>query len=111
MARLIQVGNLSDSIDSLALQQLFEEHGAVRSAMIARHFETGDSTGVGFIEMESEEDGAAAIAALNHREHCGRVLSVCWSESSKHGAADREQMFGPMNMTGDEVAGKESPRR
>jgi RNA recognition motif-containing protein len=73
MAGLIQVGNSPDSVDNLILQRLFEVHGAVRSAMINRHFETGGSTGVGFVEMESNESGAAAIAALNHREHFG-----CW---------------------------------
>jgi hypothetical protein len=31
------------------------------------------------VEMESEDDGDVAIAALHHREHVGRVLSVCWS--------------------------------
>ena len=102
MARLIQVGNLSVSIDSLGLQRLFEAHGAVRSAMIAKHLETGHSTGVGFIEMESDEGGTAAIAALNHRKHEGRVLSVSWNESSKNPVTDGEQMFGPMNMMGDE---------
>ena len=107
MARLIQVGNLSVSIDSLGLQRMFEAHGAVRSAMIAKHFVTGHSTGVGFIEMESDEGGTAAIAALNHREHDGRVLSVCWNESTKNQAADSQQMFGPMNMMGEEITEKE----
>jgi RNA recognition motif-containing protein len=102
MARLIHVVNLSVSVDSLGLQRLFEAHGVVRSAMVAKHFETGRSTGVGFIEMESDESGTAAIAALNHREHDGRVLSVCWNESAKNQVADRQQMFGPMNMMGDE---------
>ena len=83
MARVIQVGNLPDSFDSLVLQRLFEVHGAVRSSMVNRYLETGCSTGVGFIEMASEEGGAAAIAALHHREQGGRVLSVCWSEFRK----------------------------
>ena len=108
MARIIQVGNLPDSVNSGALQRLFEVHGAVRSAMINRHFETGLSTGVGFVEMKSEEGGAAAIASLNHREHFGCMLSVCWSERSGIPAADRQQMFGPMNMMSDEVARNEN---
>jgi RNA recognition motif-containing protein len=107
MAWLIQVGNLSVSVDSLGLQRLFEAHGVVRSSMIAKHLEADHSTGVGFIEMESDESGTAAIAALNHREHDGRVLSVCWNESAKNPAAVSQQMFGPMNMMGDEISEKE----
>lgn len=108
MERQIQVGNLSAAVDNLILRQLFEPHGDVRDAKISRHFETGSSTGVGFVEMASEEGGTAAIAALNHREHCGHVLSVCWSESSESQAAEPQQMFGPMNMVDDQVTENES---
>jgi RNA recognition motif-containing protein len=102
MPTVIQVGNLPDSIDGPGLLRLFQAHGAVRSADIARHLETGRSTGVGFVEMESEEEGAAAIAALNHQECFGRVLSVCRSDISNDEIADGQQIFGPMNMTGNE---------
>ncbi len=108
MARLIQVSNLPVYIGSLVLQQLFESHGAVRSAMIARHFETGCGTGFGFIEMESEESGWEAILALNHREHFGKLLSVCWSESSDGWAADRPRKSGPENAMSDQMTMKES---
>jgi RNA recognition motif-containing protein len=103
MARLIQVGNLADSVNSHALRRLFEAHGVVRRATIHRHYETGRSTGVGIVEMESEAGAAAAIAALNHREHLGRVLSVC--RSAEAPAAHRKQMFGPTNMTSEEATG------
>ena len=63
MVRLIQVGNLPDSVNGPALRRLFESHGAVRSGTINRHHETGESTGVGFVEMES--DGG------RHGRHCG----------------------------------------
>jgi RNA recognition motif-containing protein len=80
MARLIQIGNLPDSVGGDALRRLFETYGVVRGATVNRHYDTGRSTGVGFIEMESEKRGAAAVAGLNHRTHLGCVLSVCWSE-------------------------------
>jgi RNA recognition motif-containing protein len=97
MARIIQVGNLPDSVESVALRTLFEEHGAVRNAVINGH-ESGRSTGVGFVEMNSEEGRNSAIAALNHRQHFGCVLSVCGSEGSAIPAAGRDPMFGPMNL-------------
>jgi RNA recognition motif-containing protein len=74
--------------------------------MIHRHFETGRSTGSGFIEMESEAAGAEAIAALNHHEHFGRVLSVCWGRSSDTSVEDHNQMFGPTNLTSEEATGR-----
>ena len=94
MARYIQAGNLPDSVDDLALRRLFEAHGAVRSAVISRHVESGRSAGAGFVEMESEEGGTAAIAALHHLEYGGRVLSVCWSNPVLMNLiADRQRMF------------------
>jgi hypothetical protein len=48
---------------------------------------------------------------MHYREHQGHVLSVGWKESSKNRVADPHQMFGPMNIMGDEMTGKESHRR
>jgi RNA recognition motif-containing protein len=98
MGRLIQIGNLPVSVDSLVLQRMFEAHGVVRSAMIARNSGAGQSTGIGYIEMESDEGAAAAIAALNRREQGGNEIWVCWGENAGNLAADRRRMFGPMNM-------------
>jgi RNA recognition motif-containing protein len=106
MVRLIQIGNLHDSVDGHALRRLFEAHGPVRSATIHRHHETGRSIGVGMVEMESEHDGDAAIAALHHREHAGRVLSVCWSVREADPASQHEQMFGATNLTNEEATGR-----
>jgi RNA recognition motif-containing protein len=79
MSKRIQVGNLSDSVDDRALAALFAQYGEVRWATVATHSDTGKNTGVGFVEMENDQEGNAAIAALSGREHEGRVLSVCWS--------------------------------
>jgi cold-inducible RNA-binding protein len=103
MNQLIQIGNLADSVDGQALALLFAVHGHVRSATIMRHRETGRSTGVGIVEMESREGGTAAIAALHQREHHGRALSVSWSVGTNNCDADGQHMFGPMNMTSDDV--------
>ena len=103
MTKLIQVENLADSTDNVSLLQLFQAHGIVRSAIVSRHLETGGSAGVGLVEMESHEGSAAAIAALNHREHFGRVLSVCWRDTAENEVADHQQIFGPMNMIRDQT--------
>jgi hypothetical protein len=63
------------------------------------------------LQLVKEEGRMAAIALLNHRKHNADVLSVCWIASPKNRAADRQQMFGPMKMISDDVAGKKSDQR
>jgi RNA recognition motif-containing protein len=76
MGKKLYVGNMSYDMDSSALQELFSAHGTVQSAEIISDRETGRSKGFGFVEMGSDEEAAAAIAALNGQEHGGRALTV-----------------------------------
>ena len=99
MGKTIQIGNLDYLIDDRELASLFAPHGAVRSAKVSTHFSTGHSTGAGFVEMESDREGDAAIAALNGRGHRGRLLAVCWSQGRSDRDARNQEMFGPMNTS------------
>src|SRR6185437_14869995 len=74
MGRKLYVGNLSYDVDSSALQDLFSAHGTVDSAQIITDRDTGRSKGFGFVEMSSDAEAQAAIAALNGQEHGGRAL-------------------------------------
>ena len=76
MGRKIYVGNLSYEVDSSELQQMFAPHGNVTSAEIVADKMTGRSRGFGFVEMGSDEEAQAAIAALNGQQHGGRALTV-----------------------------------
>src|SRR5580698_1125453 len=76
MGKKLYVGNLSYDVDSSALEQLFSPHGQVVSAQIINDRDTGRSKGFGFVEMSSDEEAQAAIAALNGQEHQGRALTV-----------------------------------
>src|SRR5437868_2230925 len=76
MGKKLYVGNLSYDVDSSALQDLFSPHGTVDSAQIITDRDTGRSKGFGFVEMASDEEAQAAIAALNGQEHNGRALTV-----------------------------------
>lgn len=76
MGKKLYVGNLSYSVDSSELEQLFGQHGTVESAQIISDRETGRSKGFGFVEMASDAEAEAAIAALNGHEHGGRALTV-----------------------------------
>src|SRR3989442_14686380 len=76
MGKKLYVGNLSYEVDSSALEQLFTAHGTVSSAQIINDRDTGRSKGFGFVEMASDSEAQAAIAALNGMDHGGRALTV-----------------------------------
>ena len=76
MGKKLYVGNLSYNTDSSALGELFSAHGTVQSAEIISDRETGRSKGFGFVEMGSDEEAQAAIAAMNGQEVDGRSLTV-----------------------------------
>lgn len=76
MGKKLYVGNLSYDVDSSGLQELFSAHGTVESAEVIADRETGRSKGFGFVEMGSEAEAQAAIAALNGQQYVGRALTV-----------------------------------
>ena len=76
MGRKLYIGNLSYDVDDAALEQLLAQHGTVDSAQVIMDRDTGRSKGFGFVEMSSDAEAQAAIAALNGQEHGGRALNV-----------------------------------
>ena len=76
MGKKLYVGNLTYSVNSSDLEQLFAQFGEVRSAQVIEDRETGRSKGFGFVEMGSDQEAQAAIDALHDREHNGRRLTV-----------------------------------
>lgn len=76
MGKKLYVGNLSYDVDSSSLQQMFAAHGTVESAEVIADRDTGRSKGFGFVEMSSDEEAQAAIAAMNGQENGGRTLTV-----------------------------------
>jgi len=76
MGKKLYVGNMSDDMDNSELQQLFEAHGTVESAQVVTDRSTGRSKGFGFVEMSSDEEAQAAMAALDGQESGGRALKV-----------------------------------
>lgn len=76
MGRRIYVGNLSYSVGKQELQQFFGAHGTVVSAQVITDRDTGRSKGFGFVEMSSDQEAQAAIAALNGRKFEGRSITV-----------------------------------
>ncbi len=76
MGKKLYVGNLSYSVTSEELQELFGQHGSVQSADVIMDKMSGRSKGFGFVEMSSDQEAQAAIAALNGKDHGGRALTV-----------------------------------
>jgi len=76
MGKKLYVGNLTYGVSDSDLQQLFEPHGTVQSAQVIMDRDTGRSKGFGFVEMGSDQEAQAAIAALNGKEVDGRSLTV-----------------------------------
>src|SRR5207237_2150946 len=59
-----------------ALEQMFQEVGTVQSAQVIMDRDTGRSKGFGFVEMGSDQEAQAAIAALSGKQVGGRSLTV-----------------------------------
>ena len=76
MGQKLYVGNLSYNTTSSDLEQLFSQHGTVQSAEVISDRDSGRSKGFGFVEMGSDAEAQAAIAALNGQQHDGRTLTV-----------------------------------
>ena len=72
----IYVGNLSYKVSEDELKETFTPFGAVESARIITDRDTGRSKGFGFVEMNNDEEGKAAIAELDGKELDGRNLKV-----------------------------------
>ena len=76
MGNKLYVGNLSYNVTSADLQQLFAPYGTVQSAQVIEDRDTQQSKGFGFVEMGSDQEAQAAIAAMSGKEHDGRALTV-----------------------------------
>ncbi len=61
----IYVGNLAYTVVESDLQEAFSEFGEVSSVRLVSDKFSGKSKGFGFVEMQSNEEAEAAIAALN----------------------------------------------
>jgi len=76
MGKKLYVGNLTYGVTDSTLEQMFAAHGTVQSAQVIMDRDTGRSKGFGFVEMGSDQEAQAAIAALNGKKVEGRALTV-----------------------------------
>ncbi|EEF42939.1 ribonucleoprotein, chloroplast, putative [Ricinus communis] len=77
----LYVGNLSWSVDNLALESFFSEQGKVVDAKVVYDRESGRSRGFGFVTYSSAEEVENAIDSLNGAELDGRAIRVSVAEA------------------------------
>ena len=87
MGKKLYVGNLGYGIRNSDLEQLFAAHGTVRSAEVIMDRATGQSKGFGFVEMSSEQEAKAAIAALSGKDMGGRAVTVNEARPKEEGGS------------------------
>lgn len=93
----IYVSNLSFRTSEEDLKELFSKFGSVTSAKIIMDRETNRSRGFAFVEMPSEEEGKAALSALNDKEIEGRPLSVTVAREKENRSGSRNSFTRPNN--------------
>ena len=93
MGKKLYVGNLPYDVTDSDLQSMFEPHGRVQSAQVIMDRDTGRSKGFGFVEMDTDQEAQAAIAAVNGRDMNGRSLTV-------NEARPREERGGGRGFSG-----------
>ena len=77
MGTKLYVGNLSYDSTEASLRAVFEADGRqTREVALIMDRETGKPRGFAFVQMASEADAKAAIAALDGKDLDGRALRV-----------------------------------
>ena len=72
----IFVSSLNFKAKKEDLHDLFAPFGEVTSTRIIMNRNTRRSKGYGFVEMPNEQEGLAAIQALNGSDHMDRTINV-----------------------------------
>jgi cold-inducible RNA-binding protein len=92
----IFVAKLNTDTTADQVKDLFGQFGNVSSAKLIMDRETGMSKCYGFVEMEDEAEGSAAIENLNETNFMGNTIVVKRSEprANEKRSFDRRPSFG-----------------
>lgn len=74
--RNIHIGNLSSEATERGISEAFATFGLVQKVSIMRDRHSGEPRGFAFVEMETDEGAASAIAALNGTQLEGTAVTV-----------------------------------
>ena len=109
MSRKLFVGNLPYSVTSERLQEAFSQFGTVTSSKVIVDRETGRSRGFAFLEMETDDQGAAAMQAMNGALLDGRSIAVREAVERQPGGGGGGGGFGGGGGGGGRVGGGSRP--
>src|SRR4029434_6891223 len=70
------IGGLSFHTTEQSLEEAFSKYGAISNVHVARHRESQDPRGFGFITFENPEDAKDASAGMNGQSVDGRTIRV-----------------------------------
>jgi RNA recognition motif-containing protein len=76
MGKKLYIGNLSYTVDSTQLNDLFGQVGTVESANVIMDRDSGRSKGFAFVEMSANQEAEAAIQKFNGSDLGGRAMNV-----------------------------------
>lgn len=99
----LNVKNMYGSTTAEKLKELFSPFGEVLDAQVKLK-DNGKSKGFGFVVMPTEEEAAAAIAAMHEKEVEGKKLNVSPAERRPDEEGD---IFLPPGMGGGNMSKKE----
>ncbi len=104
------MGNLPYSVTSERLQEAFSQFGTVSSSKVIVDRETGRSRGFAFLEMETDDQGAAAMQAMNGALLDGRSIAVREAVERQPGGGGGGGGFGGGGGGGGRDGGGFRPR-
>ncbi len=87
MSSKLYVGNLSFNTTAQDLETLFGEMGTVESAVLIEDRDSGRSRGFGFVEMSTDDEAQAVIAAFDGKSVEGRNIKVNEAKPREIGGA------------------------
>lgn len=96
MGKKLYVGNLSYSVDSNQLNELFTQVGAVASANVITDRDSGRSKGFAFVEMSDAAEAEQAIGKYNGFSLDGRAINVSEAKPQEN-RSSRGGSFRPRN--------------
>ena len=89
----IYVGNMSYDTTEDQLRQAFESYGEVSNVNIIKDRDSGRPRGFAFVEMNSNEEGNAAIQGLNGKDLDSRTLNVSEARQRENSGGNYKRRY------------------
>lgn len=83
------VGNLAPQTTEDSLEEFFHEFGPLGVCKIVKNFDTQESRGFGFVEIEDDDQALAAVDALNGQTLDGNEIRLEEARPKREGFGGR----------------------